>query len=135
MISRKRLRKASIRKSLCKNQKEKDQFKNAVKELLNDGEIIRDRGGILKKSAHVFINGTITVKEGAFGFIDIDESTESVFIPPGHTNGAFSGDLVKVQITDPGNSRGPVGKVVDIVEPAFEFLFGQLAEKNTKIFA
>jgi ribonuclease R len=124
------LRKTNIRRALCENSEDKDLFKTALKALVADGEISREGGGIYKKSSLEYITGRITVKEGAFGFLDIAESTESVFIPPGYTYGAFSGDLVKVLITEPGNKRGPVGKVVEIVEPAFTFLLGQLAEEH-----
>ena len=124
------LRKTNIRRATCESSEDKDLFKQSLRELIEDGEVTRENGGTYKISSLEFVTGRITVKEGAFGFMDIEGSSESVFIPPGHTNSAFSGDLVKVLITEPGNKRGPVGKVVEIVEPAFQFLLGQLAEES-----
>ncbi|MCM8527918.1 MAG: ribonuclease R, partial [Lentisphaeraceae bacterium] len=98
------------------------------------GEVSREPGGIYKKNQAEYVQGRITVKDSAFGFVDIDENTESIFIPPGHTNGAFSGDYVKVLVTEKDNARGPVGKVVEILEPAFTFLFGQLNVENNYCF-
>ncbi len=129
--SGKLLRKTQMRRALCNSAEEKNIFKRELRKLVSAGEVTREPGGIYKKSTQEFVQGKITVKDSAFGFVDIDENTDSVFIPPGHTNGAFSGDTVKVLITDKGNSRGPVGKVVGIVDPAFNFLHGQLnIDKN-----
>lgn len=129
--SGKLLRKTQMRRALCKSPEEKNIFKRELRKLVSAGEITREPGGIYQKSTEEFVQGRITVKDSAFGFVDIDENTDSVFIPPGHTNGAFSGDTVKVLITDKENSRGPVGKVVEIIDPAFIFLHGQLnIDKN-----
>lgn len=124
--SGKLLRKTQIRRAICKSAQEKDIFKKELKKLVSSGEICREPGGIYKMNTQEFVIGRITVKDSAFGFVDIDENTESIFIPPGHTNGAFSGDTVRVLVTDKDNPKGPVGKVVEIVEPAFTNLYGQL---------
>jgi len=132
--SGKLLRKTQMRRALCKSAEEKTIFKRELRKLVSAGEVTREPGGIYKKSQQEFVQGRITVKDSAFGFVDIDENTDSIFIPPGHTNGAFSGDTVKVLVTDKNNSRGPVGKVVGIIDPAFNFLHGQLNIDNNYCF-
>ena len=132
--SGKLLRKTQMRRALCKSAEEKTIFKRELRKLVSAGEVTREPGGIYKKSQQEFVQGKITVKDSAFGFVDIDENTDSIFIPPGHTNGAFSGDTVKVLVTDKENSRGPVGKVVGIIDPAFNFLHGQLNIDNNFCF-
>ena len=123
-----------MRRALCNSAEEKTIFKRELRKLVSAGEVSREPGGIYKKSSSEFVQGKITVKDSAFGFVDIDENTESIFIPPGHTNGAFTGDIVKVLVTEKDNARGPVGKVVEILDPAFNFLFGQLNVDRSNCF-
>lgn len=132
--SGKLLRKTQMRRALCNSAEDKIIFKRELRKLVSAGEVSREPGGIYKKSQGEFVQGKITVKDSAFGFVDIDENTDSIFIPPGHTNGAFSGDIVKVLVTEKDNARGPVGKVVEIVDPAFNFLFGQLNVDRNQCF-
>jgi len=140
--SNRRLRKVTLRRALCHTQEEKDDFKHSLRALFSDGTLIKEKGGHVKivkpEAAGVkaeFVEGKITVKEGAFGFVDIQDSQESLFIPPGKTGGALSGDIVKVLITDRSNPRGPVGVVKEIVESTYTHLFGQLVFEGSKVFA
>ncbi|MCM8532747.1 MAG: ribonuclease R [Lentisphaeraceae bacterium] len=132
--SGKKLRKTMIRRALCKNDLEKDLFKTNFRELRQDGVVLKTQGGIYSLSEVEHVEGTITVKDGAFGFVDISEDEDSIFIPPNQTGGAFTGDTVKVHVTDRHNSKGPVGKVIELISSPFQFIHGQLLSENNKLF-
>ena len=131
--SGKKLRKTAIRRALCKNNVEKDIFKTNFRELRQDGIVLKSQGGIYSLSKVEHVQGTITVKDGAFGFVDISEDEDSIFIPPNQTGGAFTGDTVKVLVTDRHNSKGPVGKVIEILESPFQFIHGQLLQEGNRL--
>ena len=131
--SGKKLRKTAIRRALCKNAVEKDIFKAEFRELRQDGIVLKSHGGIYSLSEAEHVEGTITVKDGAFGFVDINEDEDSIFIPPNQTGGAFTGDTVKVLVTDRHNSKGPVGKVIEIISSRFQFIHGQLLQEGNKL--
>ena len=77
--SGKKLRKTAIRRALCKNAVEKDIFKSQFRELRQDGIVLKSHGGVYSLSEVEHVEGTITVKDGAFGFVDISEDEDSIF--------------------------------------------------------
>ncbi|NQZ56669.1 MAG: VacB/RNase II family 3'-5' exoribonuclease [Lentisphaeraceae bacterium] len=136
----KRLRKVTLRRALCHSQEDKDAFKVVMRELFKDNTLSKGPGGQLVMAAQPkpeaeYMTGKITIKECAFGFVDVEDNDESLFIPPGKTGCSFGGDIVKVLITDRSNSRGPVGVVVEIVSSTFTHIFGQLVFERNKYFA
>jgi ribonuclease R len=70
--------------------------------------------------------GVISVTSGGFAFVKQEEGLD-IFIPPTATGGAITDDTVLVELTSLGDSRGPVGRVVKILERAHLHIVGCLA--------
>ncbi|WP_338085561.1 ribonuclease R [Lacticaseibacillus parakribbianus] len=66
--------------------------------------------------------------EKGFGFVAIEDQDNDVFIAPPSTKFALDGDTVEVRITRqpaPGDTRGPEGEVVAVVERKITRLVGE----------
>ncbi len=94
------------------------------------------------KSKLVKFTGEISVTPGGFGFVKPSETEDSeragakdgedVFVPPRHLCGALDGDTVQVALLDqerePG--KGPVGRVVAIIQRGRSHIVGELLAGN-----
>lgn len=80
------------------------------------------------KSKLVKFEGTLTTTPAGFGFVKPSEKGDDVFIPPRHLGGALDGDTVEVALLDQAREpgKGPVGKVVSIVERGRTAIVGEL---------
>ncbi len=78
------------------------------------------------------IEGIFRANEKGFGFVEIENQEEDLFVPAKHVNGALNGDTVRVSITKPkeGTKKAEV-KVIKIVKRERETLVGIFqANKN-----
>ncbi|KRM72382.1 ribonuclease R [Lacticaseibacillus brantae] len=72
--------------------------------------------------------GVFHGNEKGFGFVAIEGEDNDAFIAPPNTNFALDGDTVEIAITRParpGDSRGPEGRVVSVVERKSTALVGE----------
>ena len=78
------------------------------------------------------IEGIFRANEKGFGFIEIENQEEDLFVPAKHVNGALNGDIVRVLITKPKEGTKKVeAKVIKIVKRERETLVGIFqANKN-----
>jgi ribonuclease R len=82
------------------------------------------------------ISGTITITPSGFGFVAPDyenqeEKPQDIFIPPKYVKSAMDGDKVEVVLLPPRDDfyhkdKGPVGKIVEIVERSKDTIVGEL---------
>ena len=105
---------------------ERDEIQYRLRTLCDQSQIKREKGGRYFYFEPSFVIGKIFVKEGGFAFVNTEEDEPSVFIPPGRTANAISGEIVKVRITDPDDKRGAVGEIIEIVEGQINALIGEL---------
>ncbi|MBR3613703.1 MAG: ribonuclease R [Clostridia bacterium] len=78
------------------------------------------------------IEGIFRANEKGFGFVEIENQEEDLFVPAKHVNGALDGDTVRVSITKPkeGTKKAEV-KVIKIIKRERETLVGIFqANKN-----
>ena len=78
------------------------------------------------------IEGIFRANEKGFGFVEIENQEEDLFVPAKHVNGALNGDIVRVSITKPkeGTKKAEV-KVIKIIKRERESLVGIFqANKN-----
>ena len=82
------------------------------------------------------ITGKISMTAGGYGFVmpEDGENKGEVFVPAKFAGFALDGDTVKVKLLPPraghpeDSERGPVGKVVEIVDRERKSFVGQLVE-------
>ncbi|MFL2095140.1 ribonuclease R [Marinilactibacillus psychrotolerans] len=102
---------------------------NAIAELEREGRIILTQQGRFKlKEAEPVMQGVFSGTDKGFGFVPIEEFEEDIFIPPHETNSALNGDLVTIEVTKeavPWKGKGPVGRVLEVVERATKSLVGE----------
>lgn len=102
---------------------------NAIAELEREGRIVLTQQGRFKlKEAEPVMQGVFSGTDKGFGFVPIEEFEEDIFIPPHETNSALNGDLVTIEVTKeavPWKGKGPVGRVLEVVERATKSLVGE----------
>jgi ribonuclease R len=129
-----------LSKKLLKKGGNKSELRAALKLLLDEGSIIKHKGGLYqsaitktpkKHSTHdeKTYEGKIDLHPEGYGFfIFNDLNKDDVFIPRMKTNGAMHGDKVLVTL---GEYRGKVeGRVVKILERGFRYVVGRVVKSD-----
>ncbi len=80
------------------------------------------------------ITGTYISNARGFGFVEVEDREDDIFIPEEYSGGAFMGDTVEVQITstsaENGGSRDE-GRIVNILVRAVEKVVGTYQDGHT----
>ena len=64
-----------------------------------------------------FVTGKFIANERGFGFVELDNEENDIFIPPNMTNGSMTGDTVSVKIVNSaGEGHRAEGKVIEILK-------------------
>ncbi len=103
--------------------KEKRKVKNILKSLVKSKKIIKLKKRYYNKTTTLFTGEFIGAK-GGYGFVEVDELEEDIFIPPGKTRSAMDGDLVEVEITKKRKKKGIEGEIVKIKKRERDSLVG-----------
>ena len=94
-------------------------FHEAFEEMRKDHELIRISGKKFKLAGPgQEITGKLMLTRRGFGFVEIEESSEEIFIPTSHINNAFDGDLVKVKVFPTSRGKSKEGQILSIEERA-----------------
>ncbi len=96
---------------------EREQLKDILKELTTEGKIFLTKKGkyVIPEKIMLFV-GKFSSNAKGFGFVEIEDKEEDVFIPGNATNGAFNGDTVAIKLlkaASPGKRQE--GEVVEII--------------------
>ncbi|MCR4590010.1 MAG: ribonuclease R [Lachnospiraceae bacterium] len=100
---------------------EKKEFRTVIDTLINEGEILVSRRGLLKLAAPKII-GTFESHSGGFGFVIVENRDKDIFIRRDDALGAMNGDTVEVQITR--ERHRPEGIIVNIISRAVTDIVG-----------
>ena len=85
----------------------------------------------MKSQKNNTITGTYIANERGFGFVEISENDQDIFIPPNMNNGAMNGDKVLVEITaQQENGRKAEGKIIEIVKRATDIVIGTFQKSS-----
>ena len=69
--------------------------------------------------------GKFISNERGFGFVEIENEKDDIFIPPHMTNGSMTGDTVTVKIvSNEANNHRAEGKIIEILKRATETVVG-----------
>lgn len=102
-------------------------------ELESEMKIMMTKKGKYKKYDNPNLRvGLIEVKKKGYGFVDIEDHEEDVFVPSKFLNGAINGDKVVVEITSKVG-LDLEGKIVQIIERKQNHV-GEFFERNGKYF-
>lgn len=98
--------------------KDRQELKRLLDELVSEGKLTRTvKGKYIKGSGKpALLTGIFISNAKGFGFVEIEERKEDLFIPAEWTNGAFHKDKVEVELLPPGNGKRQEAKVVSILE-------------------
>ncbi len=89
-------------------------------ELVSDGSAVRNSDGTYVRAEAaaraLYIEGTFIGNPRGFGFVDVGEGEEDIFIPEEKTGRAMDRDRVRVALDEKGSGRRREGTVVKILE-------------------
>lgn len=95
---------------------EQEGLKKALDQLVEEGYLLKKKNFYCNPSLYNVFRGQIQVKDKGYGFVTI-EGHDDVFIPKNNVNGAFSGDIVLVQVCyeydDDFKSEGDVIRIIE----------------------
>jgi ribonuclease R len=102
----------------------------ALKVLLKRGDVYRKRDAFLARPERVIWRGEFMASSRGFGFVRPQGGDrEDIFIPARFTQGAVSGDIVEISVTEKGKKGKPEGKVVRLLKKGRETLLGVFKER------
>jgi ribonuclease R len=127
------MRRPDMRRALdCRKGNRHQAFKEAFRELMDAGRVVRKRGGrYVVAREQGLLPGTISVNvNGGYGFFTPDAAAEGAtdfFVPPKYLGDALSGDKVLVRVLET-TERGTTASVERVVSRSSETIVGCLDE-------
>lgn len=110
---------------------QREELKEILDALILDGKIeLSKRGKYIKASKKVY-TGTFVAHAKGFGFVELEDSKEDIYIPEAEINGAFHKDRVEVELLK-GETSGKrkEGKIVKILARGIERVVGTYEESK-----
>jgi len=105
---------------------ERNILEEILDELIKEGKVIKTNKGkfIPPKSLQLLV-GTFISNEKGFGFVEIEDEKDDIFIPSKYVNGAFHGDKVAIKLLK-GEQRGrrKEGEIVKIINRTKDEIIG-----------
>lgn len=96
-------------------------------EMVVDGDLVEtDRGRFKAVPVQQFIEGVIDITSTGVAYVMNDMFEDDIFIAPGHSLNAMSGDTVKVLLSAVKKSGKRAGKVVEIIKRSKTELVGRV---------
>jgi len=108
------------------------EFKSALNELLDEGEIslTRNRKIILPKALNLY-KGTFTSNARGFGFVTVEDSEgKDIFIPADYINGAMNKDIVLAKVHFMDYGKKPEGEIIKIIKKSKVFVVGTFEKRE-----
>lgn len=94
---------------------DREEFKAVLDELLKEGKVsITAKGKYIKPDADLLI-GTFISNARGFGFVEVQEREEDLFIPETRVNGAFHHDTVQVRLLPGQRGKRQEAEIVRII--------------------
>lgn len=109
--------------------KRKELYK-VMDELIKDGSVQRNSNGTYVRAKAAYIEGTFLGHPRGFGFVNVGEGEEDIFIPEEKTNQAMDRDRVQVAISENETGKRREGSVVRILERGCREIVGTYQKNN-----
>lgn len=116
------------------------ELQQALDELTNEGKIGYNKKGQYKKKKirvlpkNLYKTGTFIGNARGFGFVEIEEDEEDLFIPAEGVHGALHLDKVQVQVNPKKSGKRQEGAVVKILDHGITELVGTYRKKDKSNF-
>ena len=106
-------------------EKEYRKFKNLVRDLVNEGELVRVRGGRIGPPSKMNLKvGKIQITSKGFGFLRPEDGSDEIYIRATDTKTSMNGDKVVVRIKPTKTGKKSEGEVVKLLERARTTIVG-----------
>ncbi len=99
-------------------------------ELIKDGSVQRNSNGTYVRAKAAYIEGTFLGHPRGFGFVNVGEGEEDIFIPEEKINLAMDRDRVQVAVSENETGRRREGTVVKILERGWREIVGTYQKNN-----
>lgn len=94
---------------------DREEFRNVLKELLAEGQLMLTVKGKYMKSNGRVLTGTFISNAKGFGFVEIEGREEDLFIPEDRVNGAFHQDVVQVALLPGHDGKRQEAQVIKVI--------------------
>ena len=120
--------------------REFDDFQRSVNQLLDEGQVVfGDADALVLPPPGKQMIGVFRLHERGFGFVVPDDPTANgdLFVPPGNTGDALTGDRVRARVVHEGRrgggGRSPyTGRIVEIIQRCDRQYVGTLARRGAR---
>lgn len=110
---------------------EQEALRSVLLDLEHDGAVLRNRRGrYLLGERLALVIGTVTGHRDGYGFVQPDDRSEAVFLPPRQMLELIHGDRVVVRISGTDRRGRPEGTVVEILERSTREVVGRLYDEE-----
>ena len=105
---------------------DREELEKVLNELIQSGKIIKTKKGkySLPENLNLLVGKYISHQKG-FGFVEIEDREQDIFIPAKYTNGAFHGDMVAVSLLkEASDGKREEGSIVEILSRSKSEIIG-----------
>ena len=101
-------------------------FRDRLKELARQGEIVRIGTKWALPVEDVFVEGVVECHPDGYAFLRPDDKNrQDVFIPPGDLSGGMHGDRVRIRVTRSSRDGRESGRVLEVIERGRVYVVGK----------
>lgn len=94
-----------------------------LNELMDEGRIEVNSRGKYKTAAPKTFTGKYVSNAKGFGFVEVEDRDEDLFIPEGESNGAYDSDTVEAELI-PSHGKRQEARIIKVIEHGFHQLVG-----------
>ncbi|MFV0466728.1 MAG: ribonuclease R [Lachnospiraceae bacterium] len=124
-----KLKEMAIFLSVPKEQKQ--ELRQIMESLIQDGKAEVTAKGKYVKASGKFLQGKFIGHAKGFGFVEIEEREDDIFIPANQVNGAMNGDIVSVKLSQQQSGNRIEGSVVKVIERNTKTIVGTYEKTKT----
>ncbi len=108
---------------------QREELEEVLNQMIAEGRASVSKKGRYGRPVRETVSGTFSAAAKGFGFVNVPEREEDIFIPADQTKGAMHGDRVEVSVKEASGGRRAEGTVTRILERANQTVIG-LYRKN-----
>lgn len=103
---------------------DREEFKSILNELLKENRITLSKRGRYSKPEEIVVNGTFVSHANGFGFVEVEDREEDLFVPKDYVHDALHGDVVQAKILPGKRGKRTEAEIIQILERGTKTLVG-----------